>query len=215
MNRKIQFSLLLLSIAVSLLCACRTATTTTGVQTDTQTAETAPIPTAIPTPEPSTTPTPTPEPTKTPTPTPEPEEESAPEVIEEEPVDELAARTTPIEKTMYATQSCNVRSGDSTNYEKIGGLTFAQEVKVTGQSSEGWYRIDLGDGSQGYVSRKLLSESKPSAQTSESTNNGGGGNTAQPSAPASSAAAAQAARKVHKEPSFTVSNIYQTGDGTF
>ncbi|MCR4683831.1 MAG: SH3 domain-containing protein [Lachnospiraceae bacterium] len=127
-------SITLLSfMALFSLSACQIAT----VPSDTQSV--------VAIEEPAETPSPTPEPTDTPTPTPETEEET----ISEEPAemasdtnadeaddqeaDELEARTEPCDKTLYANQSCNVRSGDSTDYERIGGLNFAQEVKVVGR----------------------------------------------------------------------------------
>ena len=76
--------------------------------------------------------------------------------------------------TKYATQSVNVRSGPSTDYDKIGGLTTNQEVQVTGQASTGWYRFTWTDGREAYVSDKYLSDSKvekPAA--SETPSNGG------------------------------------------
>lgn len=43
--------------------------------------------------------------------------------------------------TMYAKQSVNVRKGPSTDYEKIGNLSFAQEINVTGAADNGWYHF--------------------------------------------------------------------------
>ncbi len=122
---------------------------------------------ATPTPEPTATPTPTPTATPTPTETPaqETEDVKEPETVEEEPVDDLSARTEALDKTMYAVSAVNVRAGDSTKFEQVSSLSWAQEVKVTGRSTEsGWYRINLADGSEGYVSNKYLSESKPQQQ---------------------------------------------------
>lgn len=72
----------------------------------------------------------------------------------------------------YAKQAVNVRSGPSTDYEKIGGLTFAQEVSVTGVADTGWYQIVL-NGQNGYVSNKYLIDEKPKIQ--EVSNNLGYG----------------------------------------
>lgn len=73
--------------------------------------------------------------------------------------------------TMYAKQQVNTRKGPSTDYEKVGGLSFAQEVNVTGMADTGWYQIDYEDG-KAYVSNKYLATEKPVAQVA--SNNGGG-----------------------------------------
>lgn len=82
---------------------------------------------------------------------------------------------TDLDKTMFAKQSVNVRSLPSTDGEKLGALSFAQEIKVTGQCNETkWYRIDY-NGSVAYVSNNYLVDEKPVAQTTPSTNNDNGG----------------------------------------
>lgn len=82
---------------------------------------------------------------------------------------------TNLDKTMFAKQSVNVRSLPTTDGEKLGALTFAQEIKVTGQCNETkWYRIDY-NGNVGYVSNNYLVDEKPVAQTTPSTNNDNGG----------------------------------------
>lgn len=66
-----------------------------------------------------------------------------------------------LSQTMYAKQSVNVRSLPSTDGEKLGGLSTAQEVTVTGQCNEtSWYRIDY-NGNVGYVSNNYLVNEKP------------------------------------------------------
>lgn len=95
----------------------------------------------------------------------------------EEPTETPASTYTYIEldKTMYAKQSVNVRSLPSTDGEKLGALSFAQEVHVSGQCNEtSWYRIDY-NGSVAYVSNNYLVDEKPVAQTTPSTNNDNGG----------------------------------------
>lgn len=99
-------------------------------------------------------------------------EASEPETSEPEfTVTELTA-------TKYATQSVNVRSGPSTDYDKIGGLTTNQEVQVTGQASTGWYRFIWTDGREAYVSDKYLSDSKVEKPAASETPSNGGGSTA-------------------------------------
>ncbi len=72
--------------------------------------------------------------------------------------------------TMYAQRAVNVRSGPSTDYEKIGGLNTNDEVKVTGRASTGWYRIEYS-GKEGYVSNNYLGESKVEVQVQAPANN--------------------------------------------
>ncbi len=69
---------------------------------------------------------------------------------------------------MYAKTSLNVRSGPSTDYDKIGRLDEGEEVTVTGVASTGWYRISY-DGSEGFVSNNYLLSEKPSAPTVTTT----------------------------------------------
>ena len=64
-----------------------------------------------------------------------------------------------MDKTMYAKQSVNLRSGPSTDYEKVGSLTINQEVTITGQADTGWYRIDYNN-SVAFVSDNYLSDTK-------------------------------------------------------
>ena len=78
---------------------------------------------------------------------------------------------------MYATGDVNVRKGPSTDYEKIGGLTLNQEVKVTGQSkSTGWYRIEF-NGTEAFVSSSLLSTTKLQTPPPAPSTGGNTGNT--------------------------------------
>lgn len=70
---------------------------------------------------------------------------------------------TPMDATMYAATTCNVRKGPDANaYEKINTLYYAKEVKVTGKVNEAdWYQVSLDDGTTGFVSASLLTETKP------------------------------------------------------
>lgn len=66
---------------------------------------------------------------------------------------------TPMQATVYAaTQSgLNVRSGPSTNYEKLGTLKYGQEITVTGKIGNDWYQILYSNG-YGYVSAQYVSD---------------------------------------------------------
>lgn len=74
------------------------------------------------------------------------------------------------DKTMYATTSLNVRDGASTSYNKIGVLSYSEEVIVTGKVNENnWYQVKYKD-KTGYASGNYLSDKKPEAQISQSSN---------------------------------------------
>lgn len=87
------------------------------------------------------------------------EEESNTETI-----DEALTDVTALDKTMYATSAVNTRSGPSTEYERVGGLTTNEEVHVTGQSNiTSWYQIDV-DGVTQFVSNNYLADAKVEVQ---------------------------------------------------
>lgn len=99
------------------------------------------------------------EPTEQPTeePTEQPTEEPA------QPV-ELQFTFTDLSATMYAKSSVNVRNQPNTDGEKLGGLSRAQEVAVTGQCNEtGWYRISYSGG-EAFVSDSYLVNEKPAEE---------------------------------------------------
>lgn len=85
---------------------------------------------------------------------------------------------TDMNKTMYAKQSVNLRSGPDTSYDKVGSLSTNQKVTITGQADTGWYRISF-DGNIAFVSNKYLSNNKVevNTSTSNSTSNNNNGNT--------------------------------------
>lgn len=87
----------------------------------------------------------------------------------------LAYTYTDCEAVKYAQQTVNVRSGPSTDFDKVGSLSTNDEVTVTGTCNEtGWYRIVYGDG-VAYVSNKYLGDSKVEV-SAPPADNGGGGN---------------------------------------
>lgn len=67
---------------------------------------------------------------------------------------------TELDKTMYVTKLINVRSGPHTKYDRVTSLKKGQEVHVTGQTSDGWYRLDL-DGKEAWCQEKELTEEAP------------------------------------------------------
>lgn len=84
-----------------------------------------------------------------------------------------------LDKTMYAQQNCNSRSGDGTNYDKVASIEKGAQLHVTGRTSNDWYRVEWGDGVV-YIAGSLLGDTAPTTpQTttpSSSAGNGSGGN---------------------------------------
>lgn len=75
---------------------------------------------------------------------------------------------------MFAKSSVNVRKGPSADDEKLGSLSTAQEVTVTGLTSSNWYRISYNDGIA-YVSANYLQNEKPVVQTAKKSSGGSSG----------------------------------------
>jgi len=77
---------------------------------------------------------------------------------------------TDVSATMFATSIVNIRDNPSIEGNKIGELSFDQEVIVNGQCNEtGWYRIDC-DGVTGFVNEKYLSAKKQISPAKKTTN---------------------------------------------
>ncbi len=74
---------------------------------------------------------------------------------------EIELYTSP--KTMYAISNVNVRESHSTNSKKLETIVTGTEVKVTGHTENGWYRIEYGE-TYAYINDEYLSETK-SAET--------------------------------------------------
>ena len=87
--------------------------------------------------------------------------------------------------TVYATTNANLRSGPGTDYDKVGSLTYAQEIVCNGKVADGdkeWLVLKTEDGSIQMVSAKLVSRTKPQPQSTGGTgSSGGGSSTQQPS----------------------------------
>lgn len=75
---------------------------------------------------------------------------------------------------MFAKSSVNVRKGPSADDEKLGSLSTAQEVTVTGLTSSNWYRISYNDGTA-YISAEYLQNEKPVVQTAKKSSGGSSG----------------------------------------
>ena len=113
--------------------------------------------------------------------TPETSTEENSEAVSEpdsEAVVEPEFTVTEVTATKYATQSVNVRSGPSTDYDKIGGLTTNQEITVNGVCDQtGWFRFDL-NGTVAFVSNRYVSDSKVEKPAASETPSNGGNSTA-------------------------------------
>lgn len=60
-------------------------------------------------------------------------------------------------------RSVNVRQGPSTDYEVVGRLVRAEAVSVIAPEEDGWVRIAIeGDGLEGFIAARLLSDTDPS-----------------------------------------------------
>lgn len=124
---------------------------------------------------------------------------SEPEQATEAPVDEVASTPdseaveseasepepnepeftfTEVNATKYAVQSVNVRSGPSTDFNKIGSLSTNQEITVNGVCDQtGWFRFDL-NGTVAFVSNRYVSDKKVEKPAASETPSNGGGSTA-------------------------------------
>lgn len=80
-----------------------------------------------------------------------------------------------LDKTMYAQQNCNSRSGDGTNYDKVASIEKGAQLHVTGRTSNDWYRVEWGDGVV-YIAGSLLGDTAPTTPQPSTGGNGSGGN---------------------------------------
>ena len=79
-----------------------------------------------------------------------------------------------LDKTMYAQQNCNSRSGDGTNYDKVASIEKGAQLHVTGRTSNDWYRVEWGDGVV-YIAGSLLGDTAPTTPQPSTGGNGSGG----------------------------------------
>lgn len=86
-----------------------------------------------------------------------------------------------LDKTMYAQQNCNSRSGDGTNYDKVASIEKGAQLHVTGRTSNDWYRVEWGEGVV-YIAGSLLGDKAPSTQQPSSGSSSGGGSSTTPPA---------------------------------
>lgn len=96
------------------------------------------------------------------------------------PVDQQAPEVTltftEVNETVYATGTVNLRSGPSTDDEKVGALNKNQSVTRIGIGTgdyASWSKVKLSDGSEVYVASKYLTTTKPVSQSSSKPSGGG------------------------------------------
>ena len=90
-------------------------------------------------------------------------------VEDEEPAEEVDYEVEDIEAvTMYASTSVSLRTGPSTDYEKVGSLSTNEAVTVTGVADTGWYRLNYKD-TEVYVSNNYVQDTKVVSTASTST----------------------------------------------
>ena len=80
-----------------------------------------------------------------------------------------------LDKTMYAQQNCNSRSGDGTNYDKVASIEKGAQLHVTGRTSNDWYRVEWGDGVV-YIAGSLLGDTAPTTPQTTTPSSPAGGN---------------------------------------
>lgn len=66
-----------------------------------------------------------------------------------------------IEKESYTTDVLTVRALPGTEYESLGMLAQYTKVHVTGVCDNGWSRVQMEDGTVGFVSNEFLSDIVP------------------------------------------------------
>ena len=89
---------------------------------------------------------------------------------------EVTLTFTELNETVYATGTVNLRSGPSTNDEKVGALNKNQSVTRIGIGTgdyASWSKVKLSDGSEVYVASKYLTTTKPVSQSSSKPSGGG------------------------------------------
>lgn len=83
----------------------------------------------------------------------------------ERPTESQAVTFTDVDETVYAISSVNIRFGPSTDYEKVGSLSYGQSIRRTGIGSNGWSRVEY-NGEEAYVYASYLSTTNPAQDTS-------------------------------------------------
>lgn len=89
---------------------------------------------------------------------------------------EVTLTFTDCNETVWATGAVNLRSGPSTEDDKVGSLNKNQSVTRIGIGTgdyASWSKVKLSDGSEVYVASKYLTTTKPVSQSSSKPSGGG------------------------------------------
>lgn len=76
-----------------------------------------------------------------------------------------------VNQTVYATANTNIKSSYSTTSSTIGVLAKDQKITRTGVSNNGWSKVLMSDGKEGYVETGFLTTTAPSTTTPPANNN--------------------------------------------
>lgn len=87
-------------------------------------------------------------------------EETLPEATETTPTIENEPIYTEVDEIVYATTKVNIRSGPSTDYEKVGALSFGESIRRIGIGSDGWSKV-IHNEETAYMYTEYLSTEKP------------------------------------------------------
>ena len=88
---------------------------------------------------------------------------------------EVTLTFTDCNETVWATGTVNIRSGPSTDDDKVGSLNKNQSVTRIGIGTgdyANWSKVRLSDGSEVYVASKYLTTTKPVSQSSSKPSGG-------------------------------------------
>lgn len=93
---------------------------------------------------------------------------------------EVTLTFTDCNETVWATGTVNLRSGPSTEDDKVGSLNKNQSVTRIGigiGDYSSWSKVKLSDGSEVYVASNYLTTTKPASQSSSKPSGGSTGGT--------------------------------------
>ena len=93
---------------------------------------------------------------------------------------EVTLTFTDCNETVWATGTVNLRSGPSTEDDKVGSLNKNQSVTRIGIGTgdySSWSKVKLSDGSEVYVASNYLTTTKPASQSSSKPSGGSTGGT--------------------------------------
>ena len=79
--------------------------------------------------------------------------------VDGEPMEEIEFTVVDKEMTKYATAALNIRKGPNIRYSKFDAYSFNEEAKITGETDNGWYRVEK-DGQVGYINAKYVADEK-------------------------------------------------------